>query len=673
MVIGTINTSATSGNAGNVVAIANNGNVLVTNIDATSTGTGTGGNVKIIASGNIATGTISTYGNGGAGYISITTGTPSLPSGTGFQIQGGAIVAGESSITTSALTNGTVNINGELFGLELPVSVITGSAGSISYAGLGIQGQNLTFATGALNFSQLNSLTASFDSGFNGGIINIAASSVTTSGGPLHLDVRAANFGLGGTINVTMNTASTLNLDNTTGQFFFDIGNLSSLLGSGGSLNFTNIGSGNIVLGAGAVTGFALGNSSNVKIVAEGDITVATASAFNLSGADGKGAVIELNAGADGFGTLALGSNIGFFNQANGTGANGDGGGLIFTGSNITTTAGSSSGSPLVLTAQGTGNGDGGTIVYRTNSTVPIFVGAPAKAPKAPFFFIEANASAGSGGSGDGGSLEITTGGALTINNPGLALAARGTTGTNGANYTFRAGTTATGALVINGNLDATGATGINGGVVTLASNIKDSFSINKSGAKNGIAGTINTGDGEINVTNNGGGILVQTSAGVVGDEMHFTVGTSKGSFTTGTGVTINAADELTFTANGGSIGGKALININTALLQANTSGKGAVGFNSLFNGAMTLLNSTSGANFTLVTAGSATVNDIVTAAKGSILVRTDAGNLSVAAGATLTANSGALTLQNTNTASGQNPDRAGVQLKRKQKVKTQH
>ncbi len=45
----------------------------------------------------------------------------------------------------------------------------------------------------------------------------------------------------------------------------------------------------------------------------------------------------------------------------------------------------------------------------------------------------------------------------------------------------------------------------------------------------------------------------------------------------------------------------------------------------------------------------------LVTAAKGSILVQTGGtGNLSVAAGSTLTANSGALTLQNTNTATGQ-------------------
>ncbi len=46
----------------------------------------------------------------------------------------------------------------------------------------------------------------------------------------------------------------------------------------------------------------------------------------------GKGAAIELNAGTDGTGTLALGVNTNFFTQANGTGTNGAGGELILTG-----------------------------------------------------------------------------------------------------------------------------------------------------------------------------------------------------------------------------------------------------------------------------------------------------------------------------------------------------
>ncbi len=110
----------------------------------------------------------------------------------------------------------------------------------------------------------------------------------------------------------------------------------------------------------------------------------------------------------------------------------------------------------------------------------------------------------------------------------------------------------------------------------------------------------------------------------------------------------------MTFQSGGGTIGGKTLLNVNSAVLQANTSGKGTVGLNNLFAGATTLLNSAAGGNFTLATAQGAIVNNIAVT-KGSILVRTGGtGNLSVANNATLTANSGALTLQNTNTATGQ-------------------
>ncbi len=128
----------------------------------------------------------------------------------------------------------------------------------------------------------------------------------------------------------------------------------------------------------------------------------------------------------------------------------------------------------------------------------------------------------------------------MTINDVSLVTAARGVNGVNGANYTFRAGAAAAGALIINGSLNAAGAGGTNGGVITLSSNIKDAFAINPTKLpKNGIFGTLNTGDGEINVSNAGGGILVSTSNGVVGDEMHFTMGTAKGNFTTVAGVTI--------------------------------------------------------------------------------------------------------------------------------------
>lgn len=526
-------------------------------------------------------------------------------------------------------------------------TAVTRTGGSIT-SNAGISAHDITLMTSALQLTSASELNSNMDSNGDAGNIYVSADSVLTSGPANHLTFIADGTRNGGAIGFELNNTAGASVGSAgTYEFQFNGG----AAGNSGSANFTH--GGDINLGSNAFIGTSGNNGGAASVISRGNITVAATDVFALQGTAGRGAQVELQAGTDGSGTLALGANTGFFTQANGTGSNGDGGALILTGSDITYVAGGSAATALNLNAQGVGNGNGGTIIFSSNGTTPLFVGAPSKAPKAPFSFISANASAGQSvaGTGDGGTVEISTGGNLTISDTSLVTAARGANGSDGANYTLNAGTAAAGTLIITGDLDASGLGGISGGNITLSSNSKTAFSINKSGPKNGITGTLNTGDGEINVTNLDGGILVQTSAGVVGDVMHFTMGTSKGSFTTGKGVTIDASDELTFQAEGGSIGGKSLLNISTALLQANTNGRGVVGFNNLFSGAMTLLSSSSGGTFTLRTAGSAILNDIVTGAKGSILVTNDAGNLTVADNSTLTANSGALTLQNTNTA----------------------
>lgn len=637
-----------SGNGGNLLVVAqgqtggNAGGVILGTVD--TSGTVNGGNITVFGSGDISTGALTTTAGTDSGDIRLILQDSQIFGGT-ITVTDGTL-SGPGNFTSNGSKVGALSFGNILAG-DGSFTAVTRSGGSIT-SNAGISAHDITLMTSALQLTSASALNSNMDSNGDAGNIYVLADSVLTSGPANHLTFIADGTRNGGVIGFELNNTAGASVGSAgTYEFQFNGG----AAGNSGSANFTH--GGDINLGSNAFIGTSGNNGGSATVISSGNITVAATDVFALQGTAGRGAQIELQAGTDGSGTLALGANTGFFTQANGTGTDGDGGALILTGSNITYAAGGTAATALNLTAHGVGNGDGGTVIFRTVATSQVLIGAPARAARAPFTFVTADASAGQalGSTGDGGTVEITTGGNLTISDTSLVTAARGANGSDGANYTLKAGTAAAGTLIITGDLDASGQGGINGGNITLASNNKTAFSINKSGPKNGITGTLNTGDGEIDVTNLGGGILVQTNAGVVGDEMHFTMGTSKGSFTTGAGVTIDASDELTFEATGGSIGGKALVNINTALLQANTNGKGVVGFNNLFSGAMTLLDSSSGGNFTLRTAGSATLNDIVTGAKGSILVTTGAGNLTVADNATLTANSGALTLQNTNLA----------------------
>ncbi len=219
------------------------------------------------------------------------------------------------------------------------------------------------------------------DQGGNAGNLSLTVGAISTSNNN-HLILSAVGqSGHGGEIRVDWKGGA-INLGSSTDDVFeFRTGSDS---GNGGISRFDS--PANITINAGAFTGNSTTTASQVHVNTASDISIASNGAFNISTTSGKGAVIELNAGNDGTGTLSFGSNTGFFTQANGTGANGDGGALIFTGSDITLEGGTSA-NPVRLTAAGSGSGNGGTIVWRSKSATPVFFGQPAKAPKGPPYF----------------------------------------------------------------------------------------------------------------------------------------------------------------------------------------------------------------------------------------------------------------------------------------------
>jgi len=636
----TINLNGTGGTGGNLVALANAGSVSLGNISAT--GTTVGGNVTITASNGITTGSINTTGVTG-GDISITSGSPSVGGGTTFQIKSGSIITGANTIGNSGIGSGPISV-GNINAGNGSFSAVTTSGGSIT-ASAGISAHDITLQTGTLTLTTVSNLTSNVDAGGNAGSIVVSASTVDTAavGDILTFVANGAANGDGGVIDFTFNNAAAVTLG-TGGRFQFSM--LAAGNGDGGTATYTS--TGNVTIGNGAFVGDSVGGNGGGAVVNTTQGIAVQAGAFDLAGAL-DGATISLTAG----GGMDLASGIGFFTQANAVGANSNGGELTLSAASYTLPAGiGTQATPLALTATGNGTGDGGKIFFRTNSTVAMMVGTPAKAPKGAVFYVSADASGG----GDGGDISLLTGGNLTVNANGLLDASGATTGGNfdGASYTLTAGVNgALGNLIVSKALNGSAVGSGVGGDINLSSRSATAFTVNSAKApKNGTFGTITTtGTGEVNITNFNGGITLVNQAAVTARTQHYTLGGAKGAFLA-SGVVVNALDELSIISTGaGAIGGKAPIVVNTADLTLR--GNGTVGVTNNFAGTSVLQDSFAGKTFTLNTANSVTLNDITTGL-GNMLIKTTTGTLNVASGAVLNAQNGSLTLQNVNNTSGQ-------------------
>jgi hypothetical protein len=628
-VTGNINTTATNGNGGNVIAVANNGAISLQNIDTTATG-GTAGKVLLIGGTGV---TLNNVNADGASSTTIAVADAQLfPQGsTPFQIQGGVVVG---DVGVGALRNGTISVN--------DVNV-----GTTQYSSLKFQ----TAETGTVNIG--GSITSN-QIEIQSGNLTVAGSQLSTAGsaGSLRINVSTASplamsaLGLGndngGQIDFTLRSTNAVTLG-LSGQYTFDVSSQGT--GNGGIVQGTF--GGDVTLAAGSVVANGTGGTS-VGIQSDGNITV-NAAAFSVRNQNGNGSGIGLSAGRDGTGVLTL-NDLAFFQEANGNGTDSNGGSLSLVGNGIVTPGiGNSVNNPLVLTAAGTGNGNGGSVSYVNSSSTPIFVGAPPKAPKGNSIFIEVEASAGDavGSTGRGGSAIIRSGGNLTVSNTSLINIARGENGTIGSSYNLGAGFgDGKGQLIVNGSLSTNG----NQGSITLESDSKTAFVLNGSNVKNGITGTLDAGNGIIEIINASGGIVVQTSGAIAAaNVLELTSLGTKGKITTASGVTLDVR-EIHFETLGGAIGSKnSPINVESDFVRAITAGKGSVFINNL-NLADSGFFGRSGGSLTLTTAGSVQLDGFTTQ-KGNILVVTNGNTLSVSNDSEITANNGSLTLQNANVA----------------------
>jgi len=590
----TINTSASgpSGDGGNVVAVASNGTVTISSIN-TSSANGEAGTVTIIGENGINVGSITSLDAGGGGAVALTVAEPSitgLPSVSNGTIAGGSFVSGALSagpIESSIVSAGVIQMTTDGAGSTITLNAALNANQIFLNAGAGVVSTPVISALGAQE-----------DSLGNGGTFFINAFNIL---GNLPL-----SFDVSGSVN-------------------------------GGTFVFTRSSTTGLTLGTANVSVDATGGTGNggsVTFVTGGDLTV-NAGGISGAGAD-DGASIELVAGESGTGILTLASKT-FIEDAKGAGANGDGGFLRLSGSSIVFD--NTAILPLILDVSGVGTGNGGTVVYEDRSTVNTVVGSVDKPPKQPINFLNIDARSGAAG-GNGGAVDIITGGLLIVNPSDLLVGPLGTDG-NGALISLQAGTN----LVVSGGLGDLSALGVGtgtDGAIALKSNSKTVFSFDGGKTpKNGVFGSVQAGS--VSITNSGGGIKVNTSDALQADELELAADL-KGSITTGKNVVLTAIDEIALSASTGAIGKKPLL-VSTPRLRATSVG--IVKLINQFAGPSELLGSAAGKEFSLTTSSALLVNDITTTEGDITVIGGNGGALRVDNGATISAIDGELILQN--------------------------
>jgi hypothetical protein len=297
--------------------------------------------------------------------------------------------------------------------------------------------------------------------------------------------VRIAADG-GGSVNFNTGTISgaALFLSSETG--LIDVhGNLQStnsiFLSSGGSINARNV------------------HAPNISIIAGGTALLHNVNADATSA--GHGGIIDIIAN-----TIDLSSG------AYAISANAGGPGS-FDGGIITVSAGSivyPSGNAILFSANGTGSGNGGvtSLTLNGNPDETLRVSDDENS-------IRFSATGGSSGSdaGDGGGVLVTTAGNLQVNPNAISAGPLGDTG-DGATISLHSGAN----LKITGSVSASGVGSGDGGSIELSTNSQSAFMLNNDG-ENSITGVLSANSGanggsagSISLENKGtGGIVVDS------------------------------------------------------------------------------------------------------------------------------------------------------------------
>ncbi len=478
--VGTISAGSLAA-PGTYVGIKTGGSLLTGSIIDNGAGAKPGGTVEIQGGGS----SVFTIGGGATNGVNGTISAASGPQGGG----GGNILIGTTDIPSSAPS------------IAAPIVVQSLSNLNVSAAG-GKGGTIYINTTGLLSIPGGQLSVDGTGGNFNGGSLNLNggyAGLQLTLTGVQHLQLSANGSGSGNGGTITVGTLSQLTLGNGPGDVSLSAtgGSPGSASGDGGAItlvctnvlavisgfiNFAPLGlngtGGSISLSAPGITipgsisvsGAGQGNGGKISLSSSaGDFTVGMgptsngvvgtiqadagptggsggsinissagnlvigANALSLSATTGNGGTLSLGAG----GTLTLPAGI---LEVNGKGGNFDGGSFNLGGQLVVSGTG-----PLILTANASGNGNGGNIQVSTGQDLT--VGSSTGE-------VEIFAFGGSGGStsGNGGSITLSsTGNISVLDMAQLAADPLGASG-NGASITLSGDTLfASNSVVANG------------------------------------------------------------------------------------------------------------------------------------------------------------------------------------------------------------------------------
>jgi len=511
--------------------------------------------------------------------------------------------------------------------------------------------------------------------------VSLAAAAAGGPGGSVTTgSIRAGSAGVSGDRDISMPVIDVSAVGNGNGGSIFIIttqrllgpagGPLSLLANGGGTGNGGSIvlilggplaigsGAGEVTISAtGGSSGSSSGDGGTVNLFHTffdfaGNVVTLDPAALNVAplGAHGRGGSISLNSN----GTLNL-VNGGVIN-ASGVG-NGDGGSIdisLMQGATLQVTGAG----PVTLAANGAGTGNGGHVrVDVPFDTTDLSIGPAAGSN----LIISATGGSPGSTSGDGGFVELRTGGNITLDLTALNVAPLGASGNGGTihlftnNFSNFAGANVN--LVNAGVINAGGVGSGNGGSIVIAG---ATLQVTGSGPVALTANGGSTGNGgEINVLLSGAGDVAIGSA--AGNLVTSATGGSAGSASGNGGrVDVETSGNLTIDltslnvaplgsdGNGGTIffRGSSLSLVNGAVIDESGVGNGSGGHITLQAGTLQL---PAGGPFTLKANGAGTGNggSIYLGTDGDMVIGSGAGNFILSAtGGSSSGDGGSVTLQ---------------------------
>jgi len=696
---GVLNASGVGNGNGGSINVITEGTVQVTAagpvyLTANGTGKGNGGSISVVASG----GDLVVGPGAGDFVISATGGSPGSSSGNGgsvtFQTFGGSLTVDLASLSVAPLgtngSGGSITLLGENL-LSINRNVINnngvgnGNGGSIALiaetlqfpsagpsilsangAGKGNGGNILLVTAGDLAVgSAVGGFVISSTGGSPGSASGSGGSVQLTTDGNITLDVASLNVaplganGNGGSIELRA-TSGTVNIVSGTVLNASGVGSgsggaisivdvtlqlpaagpltlvanaagagnggsviVSSLAaGSGGDLSVGS-GAGELVISAtGGSTGSSSGNGGVVQVSAGGNLTVDLASLkAGPLGTTGNGGTIALD---------ALSGNVKIVNQsvinASAVG-NGTGGEILL----FCNTLQVPSGGPFTLLANGAHAGDGGHIFVTIQSNSNLVIGSGAGD-----LVISATGGSLGSSSGNGGSVELTSSGNLTVDLASLNVRPLGTNGNGGVVVLNSIGILKFDGSVINNSGVGNG----NGGGIALfygALQLTQAgpFTLLANGAGTGNGGTVNVASrGDLVVGSGGGGLVISATGGSPGSS----AGNGGIAFLSAAGnLTLDPASlnvaPLGTNGNGGFmiLNSQGLLNITGTVLDASGAGNGSGGVIVLLAAA---LQSPLVGTLTLLADGAGTGNGgtVLVQSGGDLVVGTGARGLVISA-----------------------------------------